>query len=256
MARTQPFLTSEWRWLVMLNFEVPPALLQPHVPIGTELDSFDGRTFLSAVGFHYYNTKLLGWSIPGHVSFPEVNLRFYVRRQAEDGTMRRAVVFLKEIVPRWAVATVAQWCYREPFVSMPLRAQIEPPQSSAHRAGQVAYEWRHRGRWNRLSATAVGEPSPLVHGSEAEFIAEHYWAYTRYDVQTTHEYRVAHPPWRVYDTTDFTYDCDVATIYGLKYVPFLRAEPSSVFLVEGSEVEVYPGYALPQETAKCRLSSV
>jgi uncharacterized protein YqjF (DUF2071 family) len=45
------FLSAEWRDLVMLNYEVSPLLLQPYVPRGTELDSFEGKTFVSLVGF-------------------------------------------------------------------------------------------------------------------------------------------------------------------------------------------------------------
>lgn len=244
MPATRPFLTSEWRWLVMLNFEVPPALLLPHVPVGTELDTYEGRTFLSVVGFHYFNTRLLGWRVPGHVNFAEVNLRFYVRRVLDDGSVRRAVVFIKELVPRWAIAAVARWCYREPFVSLPVRGMLDPPDDAPQSRGTAAYEWRHRGRWNRLAVEATGPARPLVAGSEAEFIAEHYWAYTRYDARTTNEYEVTHPRWRTFDVSSHVYDCDVATLYGLKYVPFLRGEPSSVFLAEGSPVEVWPGSRL------------
>ena len=47
-ASERPFLTAEWRDLVMLNYEVDPAVLRPRVPTGTELDSFGGRTFILA----------------------------------------------------------------------------------------------------------------------------------------------------------------------------------------------------------------
>src|ERR1700744_75574 len=47
----RPFLTARWRYLAMLNYEVPPEVLAPLVPAGTELDSWQGRTFASVVGF-------------------------------------------------------------------------------------------------------------------------------------------------------------------------------------------------------------
>jgi len=37
MTEPRPFLTAAWRYLAMLNFEVPPALLGPLVPVGIEL---------------------------------------------------------------------------------------------------------------------------------------------------------------------------------------------------------------------------
>lgn len=101
------FLTAEWRHLAMLNFEVDPALVHPLVPAGTELDDYRGRTFVSLVGFMFLNTRVLGVTVPRHRDFEEVNLRFYVRRRASDG-WRRAVVFVKELVPRVAIAVAAR----------------------------------------------------------------------------------------------------------------------------------------------------
>ena len=89
----------------MLNYEVEPSLLNRYVPAGTTLDSFEGRAYLSLVGFQFCRTKLFGClSVPLHVNFDEVNLRFYVRRRegAED---KRGVVFIAEVVPRRAIAT-------------------------------------------------------------------------------------------------------------------------------------------------------
>ena len=93
-----PFLTAEWRSLAMLNYEIDPAALAPFVPAGTELDQWQGKTYVSMVGFMFLNTRVMGISIPFHANFEEVNLRFYVRRQAPDGT-RRGVVFIKETRP-------------------------------------------------------------------------------------------------------------------------------------------------------------
>lgn len=61
----------------MLNYEVEPSLLNPYVPRGTSLDSFNGRTYISLVGFRFCRTRLLGrFPVPFHANFDEVNLRF------------------------------------------------------------------------------------------------------------------------------------------------------------------------------------
>ena len=78
----------------MLNYEVDASLLLPFVPSGTELDRWNGKVFVSLVGFRFLKTKLLGFlPIPLHSNFDEVNLRFYVRRQEGD-EIRRGVVFV------------------------------------------------------------------------------------------------------------------------------------------------------------------
>ena len=79
------------------------------------MDSFQGRTYVSLVGFRFCHTKLLGFlPVPFHTSFDEVNLRFYVRRK-EGGDDRRGVVFIAEIVPRRAIATTARLIYGENY---------------------------------------------------------------------------------------------------------------------------------------------
>src|SRR5262245_63260733 len=98
----------------MLNYRVAPELLAPLVPSGTMLDAWNGITFLSVVGFLFRDTRVLGVPIPLHRHFEEINLRFYVRRIA-DGETRQGVVFIRELVPRTAIATVARLAYNEPY---------------------------------------------------------------------------------------------------------------------------------------------
>src|SRR3954467_2359770 len=101
------FLSAEWRYLAMLNYEIAPEILQPRVPAGTELDYYEGKTLVSVIGFRFLRTQVLGVPIPLHRDFDEVNLRFYVRARGPEG-WRRGVVFVRELVPRWAIAWVAR----------------------------------------------------------------------------------------------------------------------------------------------------
>ena len=67
----------------MPNYEIHPALLQPFVPRGTELDSFEGKTYVSLVGLRFARTKLYGLiSVPFHSNFDEVNLRIFAGAKA------------------------------------------------------------------------------------------------------------------------------------------------------------------------------
>ena len=99
-AGRRAFLTAEWRHLVMLNYEVPAALLEQLIPRGTVLDLWQDRAVVSVVGFRFLRTRLLGIPVPFHRNFDEVNLRFYVRRELPTGEVRRGVVFIRELVPR------------------------------------------------------------------------------------------------------------------------------------------------------------
>lgn len=235
-----PFLTADWRYLAMLNYEIDPALLAPYVPAGTALDFWRGRCYVSVVGFLFLNTRLRGLPIPGHINFEEVNLRFYVGRQATDG-WRRGVVFIKELVPRRAIAAVARWVYNENYQALPMRHRL-----AVNGAVDLAYEWKFNGRWQGLQARAQGAAQPLDPESEATFITEHYWGYARQRDGGTVEYQVAHPPWRVWEVKEYGLDCDVAELYGREFVAPLQNAPTSVFVAEGSAVAVYGGNVLAQ----------
>lgn len=236
------FLKAGWHHLAMLNYPVDPDVVRPHVPAGTEIDFYEGRTYLSMVGFRFLDTRVLGLALPWHRDFEEVNLRFYVRRRADDGSWRRGVVFIKEIVPRWLIAAVARWVYNENYVALPMRHRVALP--AAGGAGSVAYEWQFANRWHRLSAEVAGEPQPLVAGSEEAFITEHYWGYARQRDGSTVEYQVEHPSWRVWNATAARLDCDVAALYGPAFAPFLQGPPSSAFVAEGSAIGVRRGLRL------------
>jgi uncharacterized protein len=234
------FLTAEWRHLAMLNYPVDPALLAPFTPAGTELDYWQGRTFVSVVGFRFLNTRVFGIAFPFHRDFEELNLRFYVRRQSAEG-WRRGVVFIKEVVPRFVIAILARRFYHEPYVALPMAHRI------AVEAGEVKsaeYAWRFGGRENRLRVVTPGAAQPLAAGSEAEFITEHYWGYNRQPDGTTLEYQVEHPRWRVQAAAAATLDCDVAGFYGAAFRDCLSGAPSSAFLAEGSAVTVRRGVRL------------
>lgn len=230
------FLSAQWRDLVMLNFEADPAVLRPLVPGGTELDAWGGTTYASVVGFLFLDTRVLGIPIPFHRDFEEVNLRFYVRRKGPEG-WRRGVVFVKEIVPRWAIATVARVVYNEQYQALPMRHRITG--GGAERS--VEYGWRHAGRWCRVAATTHGEPAPLAPGSEEEFITEHYWGYAAQRGGGTVEYRVEHPSWRVWSARTHALELDAAALYGPAFREALSAAPRSAFVAEGSPVVVRRG---------------
>lgn len=186
-------------------------------------------------GFLFLNTRVLGIPIPFHRNFEEVNLRFYVRRKA-DGGWRRAVVFVKELVPRFAIAATARAVYGENYVAVPMGHSIG--------AQQVSYSWRYKGAENSMQLGMHGVPHDVEGGSEAEFITEHYWGYARRAGGRTTEYQVAHPRWRVWNADHARFEGDAAGLYGTPFAQALRNPPDSAFLAEGSAVTVFRGVPL------------
>jgi len=236
------FLSAEWRYLAMLNYEVDPGVLRPFVPAGTELDAWQGRVCASMVGFLFLHTRVLGVPIPFHRNFEEVNLRFYVRREV-GGELRRGVVFIKELVPRRAIAWTANTVYGENYLALPMEHSIS--RASSGHPTRVEYSWKMGGTSSRIAVSVAGEPLEIAEGSEEEFITEHYWGYARRSKGTT-EYRVEHPRWRVWNATDSKFEGDIAGMYGRELADALTRAPVSAFLAEGSAVTVSPGIRICQ----------
>lgn len=234
------FLSAEWRGLLMLNYEVNPAHLQKYVPAGTELDSFDGKTYVSLVGFRFCRTKLLGtFPIPFHTEFEEINLRFYVRRR-EDNEIRRGVVFIAEIVPKRAIALTARWFYGENYVQRPMAVRVLTNHSNV----EAEYSWRSGNAWCKLQARANGTPSLPSEGSLEQFITEHYWGYSRQPNGATVEYHVSHVPWKVWNANRAGFSGDTRDLYGEELSQLLKNNPASAFIADGSPVKVSRGRVL------------
>lgn len=235
------FLEAQWRNLVMFNFEIPQHELKPFLPKGVEFDDWQGKTFCSLIGFNFTDTGVFNTRIPGHVDFIELNLRFYVRKlhinEKNETSYIRGVVFIKELVPKPAIALVARVVYNEPYESKPMRYSLDEtgPQSA-----KICYYWESEGSKNTLSAEVYNAPSPLEKGSLEEFITEHYFGYVAQRDGSTIEYEVEHPRWRVWHPTQFELQGDFKKTYDDKLAKYLT-KPHSVIVAEGSPIRVFRG---------------
>ena len=228
----KPFLTAEWRKLILVNYAIDPEILKKYLPNQTELDLWEGKCYVSLVGFMFLNTKVKGCKLPGHVNFEEVNLRYYVKHQKDD-EVRRGVGFIKEIVPKPIITTVARTIYKEPYQTLPMKHNwIEDNVLS------VDYSWKLNNKWNSVGVKAENDPLSFNENSEADFITEHYWGYTKISDSKTNEYEVKHPPWKVYNVVDSSIDVDFGATYGSDFEFLNEQKPISIMLAEGSEISV------------------
>lgn len=218
----------------MVNYIIDPGLLEQDVPSGTQLDFYNGKTFVSLVGFMFLDTRILGLRVPCHINFEEVNLRFYVNRQT-SGKLHRGVSFLREIVPRNAIAFIANNFYGENYRVAKMQNELRKENSLQ----KVTYQWKLNGKWNQLSCLADENTSPLIDGSEEEFIAEHYWGFTKNSESRTTAYEVYHPKWELSTIRNYTVDCDFKACFGERFEHLQYQRPSSVFLAKGSPVKIF-----------------
>ena len=230
---SRPFLTAQWRNLILVSYAVDPACIIDLVPAGTTLDSWRGKSFVSLVGFQFRDTKVLGAPVPFHQLFEEVNLRFYVRREMEDG-VRTGVVFIRELVPRPVVGGMARLLYREPYLVLPMRSAVtEEP------APEVEYQWNTTGRWCTLAGRCTGDGAPPLSGSLEEFLTIRHWGYNGEPGKATLEYRVDHPPWRVWHAAGVRVDYNAEALCGGAVAHQLGRAPMSQLIADGSAVTIH-----------------
>ncbi|MEO8515552.1 MAG: DUF2071 domain-containing protein [Flavobacterium sp.] len=223
------FISAKWKNLIMANYVVNPHHLLKYLPVGTEIDLWENKCYVSLVGFLFKDTKVLGFKIPKHTDFEEVNLRFYVKL-FENGAWKRGVVFIKEIVPRPAITFVANTIYKENYQTF----SMEHVNKLEAEIRTVAYHWENHS----IAVRAYDFSTAIDTNSEAAFITEHYFGYTKYDSKTTYEYEVKHPKWNQYVIKNYDIKVNFKTVYGNDFEFLNQMNPNSIFLVDGSEISV------------------
>lgn len=227
------FLKAKWEHLIMVNYVINPSVLGPYLPMGTELDLHENKCFISLVGFMFKNTKVLGVSFPFHKNFEEVNLRFYVKRK-EGNEIKRGVVFIKEIVHKKLISVVANTLYHEHYFTTKMNHSIVRENDTL----QVSYSWKNNKENQNISVKANSKKTPISAGSTEEFIAEHYWGYTKINGHKTSSYEVKHPTWNIHKIKDYNVNIDFKANYGADFKVLNTSTPHSVFLCDGSEISV------------------
>ena len=237
----RPFLTAQWRYLAMLNYEVDPAVLATHLPKGTLLDDEAGKHYISLIGFLFLDTHIFGLPAILHQNFEEVNLRFYVRRELR-GESHHGVVFLREIVSLPLVTETAKLTYNEPYITAPTQHTIVRTNDELQ---SVEYVFGPLRRHCRLALHVDGVPFEVQPGTHEEFITQRPWGFTRQRDGGTIEYAVDHPPWYIWSGARWELEGPLGYFYPQPFSSILTGEPASAFIADGSAIAVH----LPQRIA-------
>jgi uncharacterized protein YqjF (DUF2071 family) len=216
-----PFLTAEWLNVAAVTYAIEPERLGPYLPAGASIDTLEGSPRVSLVAFEFRRTRVRGLAIPGHIDFPEINLRFYVRHGGERG-----VVFIRELVPRRAIATIARLFYNEPYRRIPMACGAD-----------VTRVW-HRFGGSSLTVHAAPEARVPEVGSAAHWLTDHSLGVGRRRDGRTMLYTVRHPTWALREVTAVDLRVDFGALYGPEWAWLGAAEPSHRSLAVGSAVSV------------------
>ncbi len=227
------FLKAQWQNLIMVNYEIEPAVLLSYLPKGVELDYHNGKVYVSLVGFLFKDSSIFNIPVPLMGTFEEVNLRFYVLRKVGNET-RRGVVFINETVPNKTVAWVANKLYKEHYTAIPTKHKW----AFNNHIKEIQYQWKVQSKWNHMKVEASVTKNKLETGSIEEFIFEHYYGYTKVNEQHSIEYKINHPSWEINAIKHHEIKCDFEAFYGNDFASLNTAKPHSVMLAEGSGISV------------------
>jgi hypothetical protein len=226
----RPFLRARWENVLVVTYAVADELVAPLTPAGLRVDHLDGCARVSFVAFDFGGTRVHGVAVPGNVNFPEINLRFHVRAGADRG-----IVFIREFVPRRAVALVASLRYNEPYRRIPMRSSVRP---TGDRRLVVEHVFG-RGPWRARAEVDAAGTVPAA-GSDGHWLTHQELGFGQTRRGATRRYRVEHPVWPLHAVHRLDLDVDFGALYGPTWGFLAEQQPSHVAFATGSAVAVYP----------------
>jgi len=79
-------MTQKWEDLLFLNFPVPPETMLDHIPSGLELDTYEGKAWITVIPFKITDMRMrMLPPFPYIRKFFELNVRTYVKKDAIPG---------------------------------------------------------------------------------------------------------------------------------------------------------------------------
>lgn len=186
-------MTQRWNDLLFAHWPVPTAEVAQLLPDGLQVDTFMGSAWLGVVPFWMDRIKLRGLPpLPGARSFPELNLRTYVR---DPHTGTQGVYFFSLDAGNLLAVAAARTLYHLPYywAEMRLEQRSERDFSFYSRrrfsSQPVIFSARYRG----LGPTRKLADSRS--GTLEYFLTERYCLFSRNRAGALVRANIHHVPW-------------------------------------------------------------
>ena len=184
---TRPWIMYQrWEQLLFAHWQVDVTALRAHVPSPLAIDMHDGSAWITIAPFDLAKLRGRGVpGIPGASSFPELNVRTYVRLGDKPG------IFFFSLDAASPLAVMgARAAYALPYyvARMSIEREGEWVRYSSERDGRAFFEARYRP----IGETFISEP-----GSLDAFLAERYALYAARGANRILRADVHHQPWRL-----------------------------------------------------------
>lgn len=186
-------MTQTWHDLLFAHWAIEPTRLVKRLPWPFELDLFEGRAWVGVVPFRMTNVAPRGVpSLPKLSSFPELNVRTYVRVGGRPGVY----FFSLDAGSRVAVAAAR----------MLLNLPYHPAQMSVATDGDdVAYRSVRESAIFSARYRPAGRPFSPRPGTLDHFLTERYCLYHHHRSGTPYRLDIHHKAWSLQAATaDFS----------------------------------------------------
>jgi len=215
---------QRWRSLLFLHWPVPLDVLRPLVPVGLQIDHYDGVAYVGVVPFAMEGVRNAWWPKWASMTFLETNVRTYVYHGSQPG-----VYFLSLD----AASRLAVWGARNlwglPYYHAAMKLTRTGDQinyETARPGGKV----RHKVSYQIGAELGASQPGTIEH-----FFLERYLLFLEHR-GTLYSGQVHHAPYPAYDVKLLDYEDSLVTASGL----VIPAEPPAfAHFSPGVDVEIF-----------------
>jgi len=225
---------QRWRDLLFLHWPVPPELIQPLLPPGLTVDTFEGNAYVGLVPFTMHGVRPVGLPpMPGISDFPECNVRTYVHR----GGAGPGVWFFSLDAANIVAVLVARSLWRLPYFFARMATRRDSTAAIAYHTDRLAPPPLPAA--SRFRYTPTGEPQPATPDTLEFFLAERYilYAYARHRLWRG---RVHHTPYPLQTATLLDFNDTSLAADGIHLPIDTPAHPPLVHYAFGVDVDVFP----------------
>jgi|TARA_B110000967_G_scaffold145707_1_gene149133 hypothetical protein len=194
-------LRQNWINLTFLHWEVDPNKLKKYVPNDLELDLFNGKAYVGTIPFTMENVRPHYLpSLPMVSTFPEFNIRIYVKKNNKAG-----VLFLTLEAHSRITCKFAPWAYGLPYKYAFAKVKV---------GNDNEYYWNSKRKSNGIElkgkSFATGKLRTAEKGTIEEFLFERYCLYVNHKGKT----KIAHTQHSSWEFQDAVADIEVNTLTG------------------------------------------
>ncbi|WP_299330480.1 YqjF family protein [Haloplanus sp.] len=188
---SRSLLSMRWEDVLFAHWAVDPAVVAVTLPDGLTVDTYDGDAYLGVVGFRMRSIRPRG--LPVGLSFPELNLRTYVR--SDDGP---GVYFYNLDAPDRIGVALARGLFKLPYyrAEMDVDDTAEGVRFRSRRTHSGVLPARFDATYRPTTTATTADP-----GSLDSFLTERYRFYTESDGGRCYRGEIKHPPWELSDAT-------------------------------------------------------